>query len=221
MTGFYLANSRGSFLSLLAVFFFFFITKLKNKKGIILGIILSLILLAVAMPSRMEQIDDSQKSARLRISAWCESLEMVRYHNPFFGVGKGQFEKYSGRAAHNAFLQQLGETGLIGAFFWAGLIYATFKGLLKVLREKTLDPFKQSLYSAYLIGLIGFFVGLAFISADNEFLYIWLALCTSIMCIEELEMKFTVRDLKFIGGIGIASLIFAYITINLFKSLYT
>lgn len=221
LTGFYLADSRGGFVSLLAVSFSFIILKLKNKKGIIIATILILLLFTVASPSRMSEIDDPHRSTKGRISAWDESFQMIRYHNPLFGVGKGQFTKYTRKIAHNAFLQQIGETGLIGAFFWIGIIYATFKGLIKVIKEKHLDSFRFSLYKAYLIGFIGLLVGMMFISSDNEFLFNWMALCTSIILMEGVEIRLTSRDLKIIGGIEIAGLTVMYIMLKLFDVIYS
>ena len=220
LTGFYLANSRGGFLSLLSVILFFIITKLKNQKGLVFGVILVLTLFTFVAPSRMEEIDDSDKSTKGRINAWGEALQMVRYHNPLLGVGKGQFRNYTRHIAHNAFLQQLGETGLIGAFFWLGSIYATIKGILIVMGGKNMDPLRLSLYKGYFLGLIALLTGILFISADHELLYIWIAFLTSIMLVEKVELKFSFRDIKIIGLIEFAGIIGVYITVNLFKVIY-
>ncbi|RJQ17689.1 MAG: hypothetical protein C4560_08220 [Nitrospiraceae bacterium] len=217
---FYLTNSRGGFISLLAVIFSFFAGRVKNKKGIIAGLIFAIILLTVAAPSRMSEIDDSTHSTRGRINAWSEALDMVRYDNPLFGIGKGQFTKYSSIIAHNAFLQQLGETGLVGAFFWVGLLYTSIKGMLIVIRKEDIEPVNRSLYRGYFTGVIGLLAGAVFISADHELLYIWLAFLTSIILIEDIDLKFSLRDMKIIGLIEIGYIFFTYCAVNIFRIIY-
>lgn len=221
LTGVYLTNSRGGFLGLLVVVFAFVSMRLKNKKGIIFGLILLFALLALLpAPSRMSEIDDSYKSTRHRIHAWEEALYMIKYHNPLFGVGKGQFTEYTSRVAHNAFLQQLGETGLIGCFFWLGLIYLTIHPLFKLLRKDDIAPLKLSLYRGYFLGLIGLLAGTLFLSADHELLYIWLAILMSITLVEKIELRFTSKDLIIIGVIEAIGVIGAYVAVNLFKVIY-
>lgn len=220
LMGFYLTNSRGGFISLLVVVFAFISTKLKGKKGIVFGLILLLALLAVAAPSRMTSIDDHKKSTRGRIYSWDQALHVVRYHNPFFGVGKGQFKKYSRFDAHNAFLQQLAETGLIGIFLWLGLIYSNIIGFLKILRKEDMDPLRRSLYRGYFLGLIGLVTGIMFIKADHELLYIWMALLTSVTLVEKIELRFGLKDLVMIGVIEVIGVTGAYAAVNLFKLIY-
>lgn len=218
--GFYLTNSRGGFISFLTIVFSFIYSRVKNKRGLILGFILIFALFTVAAPSRMSDIDDSEKSTRGRIKVWGEALEMVRYHNPLFGIGKGQFTKYTTIVAHNAFLQQLGETGLIGVFFLLGSVYTTILGLKKVFKKEGIDILKLSLYRGYFFAFIGLLVGVMFISADDELFYIWMGFCTSIMLIEGIEIRITLRDLINIGIIEISGVIGAYTVVNLFKFIY-
>jgi O-antigen ligase len=219
LKGFYLADSRGGFLSLLIVIFSFLTMRAKNKRRIIVAFIIVLLLFVIAAPARMSEIDDPEKSARGRINAWIEGLEMVRYHNPLLGVGKGQFTIYSSLVAHNAFLQQIGETGLIGTFFWIGVIYMTMKGLLLILKNKEQKDIKYSLYRSYFISLIGTLSGLFFLSAEF-ILYLIIPICIAILLIEEITLKFTLKDLMIIGGIEIGGITGAYIAINLFKAIY-
>jgi O-antigen ligase len=220
LTGFYLANSRGGFLSLVAVIFGFMLTRIKKKKGVIVGVLLVFVLFAFAAPSRMGEIDDSSKSTRGRIHEWEEALEMVRYENPLLGIGKGQWTNYTSLKAHNAFLQQLGETGLIGAFFWVGMVYATIVGAFRVYKKENLAPPNRSLYMGYFLAFLGLLVGAFFISADNELLYIWMAILTAITIIENIDMRFSIRELKVIGMVELAGVTATYFAVNLFKMIY-
>lgn len=220
LTGFYLANSRGGFLSLVAVIFAFMFTKIKRKKGVIAGFLLVFTLFAFAAPTRMGEIDDPHKSTRGRIHEWEEALEMVRYENPLLGVGKGQWTNFTSKKAHNAFLQQLGETGLIGAFFWVGLVYATIVGTIRVYKKQEIEPSSRSLYRGYFLSFVGLLVGAFFISADNELLYIWMAILTAIIMMEKIDMKFSTKELKIIGMVEVAGVAVTYVAVNLFKMIY-
>lgn len=219
MSAFYFANSRGGFLSLMIVVFFFLYMRMKSKKGVIIAVVITFTLLLIA-PSRMSEIDDKDKSSRGRIHAWDESLQMVRYHNPLFGVGKGHFRDYTSLPAHNAFLQHLGETGLIGAFFWLGFIYASIKGNILVMRKEGIDPGSYSLYRGHYLGLVGLLAGTMFISADHELLYICVALMTAIMLIEKIDLRFSLRDLKILGIVNVSVIFIIYIVVNLYKIIY-
>ena len=75
-------------------------------------------------PSRLSQNaaeDSDDSSSRHRVDLWSEGLEMFK-DNPVLGVGKGQFVGYTGtQVAHNAFIENLGETGLSGRVPLGGL----------------------------------------------------------------------------------------------------
>lgn len=220
LIGLYLTESRGGFLALLMVLLSFVCTKIKGKKGLVLGLMLAVIVLGVALPMSTRGIDDADKSSRGRIHAWGEALEMVRYHNPLFGVGKGQFTNYTRRVAHNAFLQHLGESGFIGAFFWVGIVYTTLKGLVKVLRGQNQEPFRKSIYTGYFLAFIALLAGTMFISADHELFYLLSAFCASIVLVEGIDLRLVKKDLVIAGCITTTGVIFFYIVVNLFKIMY-
>lgn len=77
---------------------------------------------------RFGEADDS---ARGRLEAWSEGLQMVKY-SPIWGVGFGQFADIHRLVAHNSFVHCFAELGLVGYFAWLGAIFATFWYLERV-----------------------------------------------------------------------------------------
>jgi len=178
----------------------------------------------------MDEIDDHQSSARGRINSWETSLQMIRYNNPLLGVGKGQFNNYTSLVAHNAFLQQLGEMGLVGAYCWLGLMYFTIKGMREVLKQKVIEAKRLSITRGYYLGFIALLAalqwepywasGTLFISEDHELFYIWIAMCSSVMIIEKTKVNILSKDLKIVGLILVSGVVLTYIAVNFFASLY-
>lgn len=220
MTGLLLANSRGGYLSLIATTMLFFAVRFKRTTGIALGG-LALIGLLLIAPSRFGSIDDKEKSSRGRIDMWSEAIQMVSY-NPVLGIGKGQFSKYTGSLlAHNAFLQNLGETGLVGAFIWLCLIYATIKSLLAVIRAQEDKNAPPCLLSRnLLISFFGFLIGLLFISADFEVLYVWIALCATTSMNSGTFYRLTKRDYIIVWTLLVVGVLSAYVGVNVYKAVF-
>jgi O-antigen ligase len=59
-----------------------------------------------------------------RLALWSDGLALF-IHSPLFGVGFGQFTQTNAQTAHNSFLLCFSELGLLGFFFWTGLLVVT------------------------------------------------------------------------------------------------
>ena len=95
--------------------------------------------IAIAGPSRMNEMDSDEESAQGRIQAWAAGIEMLKM-NPLSGVGFGQFTEYNELVAHNSFVHTFAELGLLGAFLLVGLFYSFFAGLRTVTGALADDP---------------------------------------------------------------------------------
>jgi len=73
----------------------------------------------------------ADESARGRIDAWSEGLQMLK-EQPLLGVGYGQFLDHHTLTAHNSFVLCFAETGIVGYFFWLGLMTLTIVQLQSV-----------------------------------------------------------------------------------------
>jgi O-antigen ligase len=123
----YLTQSRGGMLALMvAVGGTFFLRSRRRVLGLALGAMAAGALLA-ASGGRMTNFDSKEASANSRIWFWNNGIGML-ISRPLLGVGFGQFSANNdGRAPHSTFVQTFGETGLVGYFCWAGVLYWAFR----------------------------------------------------------------------------------------------
>lgn len=133
----YLTNSRGTLLTLFALFGFYGWHKY-SRTLVLTGIAITVP--AVFAVTRLSTISTSESSARERISAWTEGFYMLR-SDPIFGVGYDLFRDHHHLVAHSSYVQSFAETGLIGYFFWLGLlsmsIYPLYKFVYKYSPENS------------------------------------------------------------------------------------
>lgn len=187
MTGLVLAASRGAWLSLAVVLVLFFKRRV-GKIGIILGGLAFAALLVVG-PSRLSRSDERDSSSTQgRVSMWAEGLEMFKF-NPVFGIGKEQFGAYTSKLiAHNAFVQNMGETGLLGLFFWGGLIYLSYRSMALVTAASAeLSPRISGLNEALFTSMTGYLTASMFISTDFDLLYLMFGLCIGVVTVARRE----------------------------------
>jgi O-antigen ligase len=123
----YLTQSRGGMLALMvAVGGTLFLRSRRRVLGLALGAMAAGALLA-ASGGRMTNFDSKEASANSRIWFWNNGIGML-ISRPLLGVGFGQFSANNdGRAPHSTFVQTFGETGLVGYFCWAGVLYWAFR----------------------------------------------------------------------------------------------
>ncbi|HHL40105.1 MAG TPA: hypothetical protein ENJ37_06335 [Deltaproteobacteria bacterium] len=226
--GLWLCNSRGGMLAAATTLFFYYAFTKGVKKGV--TIILVVILLALPfLPSRALQISTKDESAHLREYVWEKGYYMLK-KNPLFGVGKGRFTEFSARrlVAHNNYVQNMAELGMVGFFFWMGLLYYSFKGLYAVKNHRYEKQEDRERYGhtarTLMVMLIGFCVATMFITSEIDPFYMLLGLIAAMISIAkkafpDLELDFTRRDWPRIFGlcIGWIMLIYLYAVKELFR----
>ena len=111
----YLTSSRGTILSLAALYGIYLFRKYGYFISGAAGTIL--LILIMSMSSRLSEIDSGEESAYGRIESWYSGIEML-ISNPMFGVGPGNFTEYNHLTAHNSYILVLGELGLSGYIVW-------------------------------------------------------------------------------------------------------
>lgn len=205
--GVYTTNSRGGFVTLLAILGLYPMFKVKNKRiAVIIGVILAMGALIYLAPSRAGQMDAREESAYVRTRLWGNAMDMFK-ENKILGVGKGKFQEENARnmAAHSNFMQNLAEIGGIGIFIWIALIYFSFKGLYYANRIKphprTRAEIFKSLSRATLISMIGFNICTLFITMDIDIFYLLLGLSAATVNIlnkevEPIKMEFSLPDFR-------------------------
>jgi putative inorganic carbon (hco3(-)) transporter len=180
-TAIYFTNSRGSVLAALASTMAYFVFRYRSMKGLVLGFILAVPLLIFG-PSRMSQVTASEESAHGRVDAWYQGYQMFKAH-PFFGVGQGMFTDYHPITAHNSFVLVMAELGMVGTFFFTGIIYYAFfwvwQGYFR--RPAMASAADAGLISATYASLSGLLAAMFFLSRAYVLVpFIVLALATAV-----------------------------------------
>lgn len=189
----YFTGSRGGFLATIVIIFLYIIIREKIiKSRLIIGLIISILIISIA-PSYLTSTSDSHSSAQKRIEMWKQGFEMTKY-NPIFGIGKGNFGKYTGSmVAHNSAIEVMGETGLVGFFIWVTLIYTIIKGLYKSYANATLE--EKSIIKSLIISLVGYIASSMFITLEYETFYFLLAISASFVKIKQIDIDLNKSDI--------------------------
>ena len=220
VNGIYLTNSRGGFLAFACVVGLSFLLRHKemlsrfSPKTLAAGALVIFLVLQVA-PSRMESIADKEHSAAGRIDAWQEGIEMIKEH-PLFGIGKGEWLNYHRRLAHNTFVQMMGETGLVGLFFWLAMLYLMFRTLVQTLK-KLEDPQQQSLVTGILVATCGFLIVSWFITTTQfDWTYIFAGLTAATAVANNVRTALSWKDVRWITVIMLGGFVAVYVTVRMF-----
>lgn len=219
--GVYTTNSRGGFVTLIAILFLYPLLRLKKKKiAIIIGILFAAFTVIYFAPSRMGELSTDEESAHIRTRLWGNAMDMFK-KSPLLGIGKGRFieddENWRHMMAHSNFMQNLGETGGIGIFVWMALIYFSVKGLYQISKWKptpgTKEDLLKSLSRALIVSMLGFNICTLFVTMDIDIFYLLLGLCAAAINIAHREikpvrMRFTFKDVRNVCAIIVLLLLF-------------
>lgn len=220
----YLTGSRGGIIGLGVALILFFGLRVGWAKGAMVAALVAVLFITWASPW-VRQIDLTEASARGRIEAWSEGLQMVK-SSPLFGVGWRNSPEYHGLTAHNSFLLAGSDTGLVGLFLWVALIWVSFKTLYLCTKPSPLEG-KKAIFirsSARDTGasLGGFLTSAAFLSQTYSYLlYILLALSPVLLKIANREglvppLRLSLLDLGVVVLLGFMGLALIYMFILIF-----
>lgn len=155
-------HSRGGLLGLAAMLIFSLKSRLGNvKTGVLLALAFGAFQFLGLGGGR--EISSKEQSANERIEAWSDGMLMMKQH-PLFGVGYGNFTEHHIRTAHNSYVLCFSELGLLGYFFWIGLIVMGMKSVNRVIATAPPGSDSQRLATLLRISMIGFLVCAWFLS---------------------------------------------------------
>jgi O-antigen ligase len=220
--GLFLAASRGAWIAAGATLLLYFRNRM-GKAGFVIGAMV-VAGMVVFGPERLSHLgvagtDADTESAAGRVSMWAEGLEMFKY-NPVFGIGKGHFAAYTGSLiAHNTFVQNMGETGMLGLFAWVGLIYVSIRGLRAACAvDSQVSAPLRATAGALLAAFTGYLAASFFITTDFEPLYILMALSAIVVEIGRREaglseslFAFGVREMRTVAALSASGVVVMYI----------
>lgn len=196
----YYTGSRGGILATAASLAIFALSRFRISLGkLVLTCLVVLAALTLA-PAYLTETKDSNHSAQGRIDMWALGFQMVQT-NPIFGIGRGNFGRYTGRlVAHNSGLEAMGEMGIPGLFAWMAMLYLGFKGLAVGMRS-TQDPANREALLAVSIAMAGYLVSSLFVSLESEIMYFLLGLMAGGSRISGLATSFGRRDFATVTAI--------------------
>jgi hypothetical protein len=143
----FFTRSRGGFLAAVAICYYYFFNLFKHriKSRIVrlsFGFILAFIIFAAGSATLGREYSSREPSAMARVEIWSQGLTLLK-ENLLFGVGHERFEEFveHSRSTHSTFVKSFAETGLIGFFFYMGILYLVFRNF-GIIKES--DYFKES-----------------------------------------------------------------------------
>jgi hypothetical protein len=150
-------TGQAAFVAVLAVF----VLKKVRAKSLIAAAVLAAPVLALGGRSG----EEAQQSSLERLESWEAGFKML-LSSPIWGVGKGQYGEHHSITAHNTFVLQFAELGLIGLVLGVGILYAGVKILILARRRYQLAPSGWPCVwaRALLASQAGIIVGINFLS---------------------------------------------------------
>ena len=176
--GVYLTRSRGGTLGVLAVLFVALVQRVSRTKALLATAAMAAVLVAANFTGG-RAISNADDSAEGRIEAWSEGLDMLR-SSPILGVGFRNFTEHNSLTAHNSFVLCFAELGMVGYFFWMGLLVVAILQIQEVRRGGVdgLEAHQLRKHAHLLIAAFsGMLVSAFFLSRSyNPVLYLFVAL---------------------------------------------
>jgi len=132
------------------------------------------------------QLSITDDSATGRVEAWREGFEMFK-SEPVFGIGYTDFLDHHTLTAHNSMVLCFAETGLVGYFFWTGLLVITFVQLHSLQKLSDEQPFNTDIKQwarRLQLSMIGFVTAAFFLSRTYvPMLYLLVGLSVALVVI--------------------------------------
>jgi putative inorganic carbon (HCO3(-)) transporter len=126
--GIYLTRSRGAVIGFGVILLALFANRFGKTRSAIASAAIVALMLAPVAALRGTSVTDSS-----RLIEWGSGIAMLK-SSPLFGVGFGSFLANSELTAHNSFVLCFAELGLVGYFFWLGLIVYNITDLNAAIR---------------------------------------------------------------------------------------
>jgi putative inorganic carbon (HCO3(-)) transporter len=189
--GIHLTRSRGGAVALVLV-----LSRFAARRVGVVPALVMLVMLGAGVMARdyggRALSTDLDESASERIVAWTEGFEMLKA-SPMLGVGYGGFSDRHTLTAHNSLVLCFAETGLVGCFFWIGLVVVTLlelHGLTKLPGTEPFDEMARQWAEGLQLALIGFLAAAFFLSRTFvPTLYLILGLSAAIATIARARQR--------------------------------
>lgn len=178
LTGIVGTYSRGSFLSVVAIFLVFAARHPQRLTFYGVGLIVIGGVVIAAIPTLSDRImnissdiDDSGGAGRLAL--WQQGLDMW-LQSPWIGHGLGAFVAKQRAGVHNTYIEILAETGVVGLTLYLSILFAGLAAWYRVLRFCRAAPTLGLYWVAEggFLGLLGTAINNFFITSHDP-KYLW------------------------------------------------
>lgn len=215
--GVILTQSRGGQLVVAAVFAAYFAMRFGVKGLFAAGV---LALPVVLLGGREGANADA--SADERQGVLYDAITSFLHHP--IGQGIDQFTDEHRITAHNAYVLAAVDLGVFGFFAWSGLLWASIKIPLAIVRRppENLDPTLRALAVALLVSLLGISSGIFFLSFTyKQLLFVWLGIAGALYgAVKNDDPTFEVgigaKDIAgiFFADLAMVGIIYVYTRLN-------
>jgi O-antigen ligase len=157
-----LTGSRGGLLAVAGGLFALGLGRYGLRTGILIGGLVVGALLSLMASGRQASLTTSSGTGQERIRLAFQAMSMFR-GSPIFGIGPGQFPKFSQHAAHNTYVEILCDLGLVGAIWFIGAyfhaawtLFRMRRGVAVVLDPEMarIQPYVMATVAAYSAGML-------------------------------------------------------------------
>jgi O-antigen ligase len=157
----------------------------RTKVVLVSGMILLFVGYGIALVLSRSDVESftgagGEASAGDRLMAWVAGIKMFIDH-PLVGVGWGKFKEYAldygmdrRMIAHNTPISILAETGLVGIFFFLGILFHSFRELWTIKKDLDIRENEMELLilaNGVFISLLCFLINTSFSVKDHDPMY--------------------------------------------------
>jgi O-antigen ligase len=173
--GLLVSQSRGPWIAAAVIAFLAMVTSNTRKSWLLLGLCALFMAIFATVPVLRDRavsiLDRSHSSNIERLHMWRAGLEMWKSH-PLLGIGPGSVKAVSLQYQtpheqvggswghlHSIYINCLAERGALGLLTFFLFIGALCRDLWRGLRKSSGDPWREAVFRASLLGVLGFFIG--------------------------------------------------------------
>ena len=213
----FLTGSRGGFIGLIAVLALFIALKYqislrKFAPYAVIGVIGAIMVISNTGDRGLKD-----SSSNERVELLYHGLNMVK-EQPLFGVGYGRFADNNPirKVAHNIYLQQVAETGLIGGSLFFLMFYAAIRNSARYYKENQDNSVARNSAISIWCSAFGVAICAFFLTANHYLPYIVLAMMTAMSMADGENTKLSFKEIRLVLFVEFLAIMLVYAAVNLY-----
>lgn len=221
LLAFYHTHSRGGTLGVLAAIGFLIYLHANIRLSRFLPLALAFTIAFLVLKPNEEGRGLGESTTGERVELFYQGLQMVK-SEPLLGVGLDLYRENNSirKEAHNIYLQQVAETGILGAFCYFSMFYAAIKGVVRARLGSAIRSLERTTSLMLLTAFVGFASAAFFLSVATETPFVLLALLTTMSLNQSMEKIMQGKDMIWVGAGLFAAILAVYTAVNLYNMLF-